>query len=109
MTDASLGYRDLLADRLSKWVGEDLAYPVVDGILDSLRAADWTLESSQWVDELCAIDQAALAVAGAELNGCSKEEAWTAFEATLKCCHGDQWANAARMALNVLRTDRSWP
>lgn len=105
-THRSIEARDLLATRLEKWVPDDELYDVVDELLRALSDGGWTVTDTAWIDELCDAKQAALAVAGAELDGKDQERAWTNFEQTMESAHGERWIDAAAMALADLRKQK---
>jgi len=95
--------RSILASRLERWVPEGDLYDAVDALVQALADEDWEIVQSAWIGDLCMAHEAALAVAGAELDGHDQERAWANFEATMETSHGPAWIDAAAMALEDLR------
>ena len=88
------GFRDAIASHLGD---------KTDRIIDDLAQAGWEIIESKEYEDLLVVRNAALAVAGAELNGSGQEGAWGEFENVLEGIYGMEWLSAAHMALYGLR------
>lgn len=96
-----MDFRDAMVDRVQRWTGVDDPHNEVDELVADLDDAGWKIVEDD--DEaLHLIVNAALALAGAELAGTHREQAWTQLETMLAAAYGEDWMDAAQVSLDLL-------
>lgn len=95
-------FRDAMVARVQGWTGADDPYNEIDELINDLDDAGWEIVEADPVLKRHLIVDAALALAGAELAGTHREQAWTQLESVLAAAFGDNWMDAAEYAFNSL-------